>query len=351
MKKGDKKWYQSVSNWIFLIACIIFVPIILMNLSIMMQAKKNKDAVPSVFGIKPFMVLSGSMETEIQIGDLILTRVVDPSTLKVNDVIAFRDAENTVTTHRIIDIVVQDGETYFITKGDNNNAQDRNLVEYEDVEGIYIGRIPGIGSIMKSLSEPTTILIIVVGITIIFVIGFTISNRKQRELERQEFLEYKRLREQDTVSPKNEQRYVEEEKVSYEEPQEERYYEEDEEEFYEEEEQEEVEEIPEEKYEEIESYSEEIQEEEETPSYEDNEEEEFRKFKEEKEKAKKEALEEEIKRQEEKERQEFLEYKRMKEEEERRKQEEKERQEFLEFKRYKEQLEREKQQNSSHDDV
>ncbi len=351
MKKGDKKWYQSVSNWIFLIACIIFVPIILMNLSIMMQAKKDKDAVPSVFGIKPFMVLSGSMETEIQIGDLILTRVVDPSTLKVNDVIAFRDAENTVTTHRIIDIVVQDGETYFITKGDNNNAQDRNLVEYEDVEGIYIGRIPGIGSIMKSLSEPTTILIIVVGITIIFVIGFTISNRKQRELERQEFLEYKRLREQDTVSPKNEQRYVEEEKVSYEEPQEERYYEEDEEEFYEEEEQEEVEEIPEEKYEEIESYSEEIQDEEATPSYKDNEEEEFRKFKEEKEKAKKEALEEEIKRQEEKERQEFLEYKRMKEEEERRKQEEKERQEFLEFKRYKEQLEREKQQNSSHDDV
>lgn len=356
MKKGDKKWYQSVSNWIFLIACIIFVPIILMNLSIMMQAKKNKDAVPSVFGIKPFMVLSGSMETEIQIGDLILTRVVDPSTLKVNDVIAFRDAENTVTTHRIIDIVVQDGETYFITKGDNNNAQDRNLVEYEDVEGIYIGRIPGIGSIMKSLSEPTTILIIVVGITIIFVIGFTISNRKQRELERQEFLEYKRLREQDTISPKNEQRYVEEEKVSYEkssyeEPQEERYYEEDEEEFYEEEEQEEVEEIPEEKYEEIESYSEEIQDEEATPSYKDNEEEEFRKFKEEKEKAKKEALEEEIKRQEEKERQEFLEYKRMKEEEERRKQEEKERQEFLEFKRYKEQLEREKQQNSSHDDV
>lgn len=344
MKKGDKKWYKSVSNWLILIACIIFIPIIIMNLSIMMQAKKNKDAVPSVFGIKPFMVLSGSMETEIRIGDLILTRVVDPSTLKVDDVIAFRDAEGTVTTHRIIDIVVQDGVTYFITKGDNNNAQDRNLVEYEDVEGIYIGRIPGIGSLMKSLSEPTTILIIVVGITVVFVIGFTISNRKQRELERKEFLEYKKAKEQENPSSKTEEKPIEEDEKSYENPTYEedtsdRYYEEDEEQ----------EEIPEEDLEE--THEEEPQEDIKEIPYEETEEEEFRKYKEEKEKVEKEALEEERKRQEEKERQEFLEYKRMKEEEERKRQEEKEREEFLEFKKYKEQLEKEKQQNSSHDDV
>ncbi len=195
MKKGDKKWYKSFSNWVILIACLILIPIIIMNLSIMMQAKKNSDKVPSVFGIKPFMVLSGSMENEIQIGDLILTKEIDPSTLEVDDVIAFRDAENTVTTHRIIDIVIQEGVPYFITKGDNNNAQDRNLVEYKDVEGIYIGRIPGIGSLMKSLSEPTTILIVLVGITIVFVIGFTVSNRKLRDKERAEFLEYKRQKE------------------------------------------------------------------------------------------------------------------------------------------------------------
>lgn len=204
MKKGEtKKWYKSFSNWLILIAVIVLVPIIIMNVSIMIQAKKNKDVVPSVFGIKPFMVLSGSMESKIKKGDLILTKVVDPSTLEVDDVIAFRDAENTVTTHRIIDIVIQDGVTYFITKGDNNNAQDRNLVEFKDVEGIYLGRIPGIGSLMKSLAEPTTILVVLVGITIVFVIGFTISNRKLRETERKEFLEYKRLKEQEESSNKS----------------------------------------------------------------------------------------------------------------------------------------------------
>ncbi len=203
MKKGDKKWYKSYSNWLLLIACTILIFILVINVSIMMQAKKDEDKVPSVFGIKPFMVLSGSMETEIRIGDLILTRVVDPSTLKADDIIAFRDAEGTVTTHRIIDIVVQEGVTYFITKGDNNNSQDRNLVEYKDVEGIYIGRIPGLGSIMKSVSEPTTIMVIVIGITIIFVIGFMISNRKQQEKDREEFLEYKRKKELEEQERKN----------------------------------------------------------------------------------------------------------------------------------------------------
>ena len=194
MKKGKKKWYRSFSNWLFVIGCIALTIALTMNLSIIFQAKSNEDQVPSVFGYKPFIVLSGSMESEIQKGDMIITKIVEPSSLSVDDVIAFRDAENTVTTHRIIDIVVEKGEKYFVTKGDNNSTQDLNLVALKDIEGIYIGRIPGIGSMMKSLSEPTTIVIVILIITIIFVIGFLISNKKQREAERRELLEYKKMK-------------------------------------------------------------------------------------------------------------------------------------------------------------
>lgn len=204
MKTGEKKWYQSVSNWVVIVACVILIPVLLVNLSIMFQANTNESKVPSVFGYKPFIVLSGSMETEIRKGDLIITKEVDPTTLGVDDVIAFRDAENTITTHRIIDLVVEDGKTYFITKGDNNTSQDLNLVELSDVEGIYVGRIPGIGSMMNSLSEPTTIIIVVLIITMIFVVGFSISSKKQRELEKLEFLEYKRMKEQEEANKTNE---------------------------------------------------------------------------------------------------------------------------------------------------
>lgn len=193
--KKERQWYKKASNWIMIIACIILVPILLANVWIMIQSNTNKEEVPSIFGFKPFIVLSGSMETKIHKGDLIITKNVDPEELKVNDVIAYRDQAGTVTTHRIIDIIEEGGETYFITKGDNNSTQDQNLVEFSDVEGIYVTRIPNIGNIMNSLSEPTTIVVLVLGITVIFIICFAISTKKMEAKEKQEFLEYKRQKE------------------------------------------------------------------------------------------------------------------------------------------------------------
>lgn len=198
--KREKKWYQKVSNWLMIVACVILIPILAINIYIMIQANTNKDEIPQVFGYKPFIVLSGSMESQIHKGDLILTKSVDPEDLKIKDVIAFRDDQETVTTHRIIDIVEKDGVHYFVTKGDNNDSQDKSLVEYKDVEGIYVGRIPGIGSIMDALAKPTTIIIVILVITLIFGIGYVQSNKKLRAEEQAEFLEYKKMKEAEKAS-------------------------------------------------------------------------------------------------------------------------------------------------------
>lgn len=191
-----KKWYSDISNWLFGLLLLILIPILIVNIHIMVQAKNDKDTVPNIFGYKPFIVLSGSMETKIRIGDLIITKIIDPASLKVDDVIAFRDEENTVTTHRIIDIIDKDGTTYFVTKGDNNSSQDRYLVKYKDVEGIYITRIPGIGQALNELSKPTTMIIVILGITIVFILLFSISNKKMRKKEQEEYRRYLREKEQ-----------------------------------------------------------------------------------------------------------------------------------------------------------
>ena len=67
--KEKKEWYKSVGNWVFIVACVILVPILIMNLYIMIQSKVNTDKVPNVFGYKPFIVLSNSMEAEIHNGE------------------------------------------------------------------------------------------------------------------------------------------------------------------------------------------------------------------------------------------------------------------------------------------
>lgn len=189
------KWYKKASNVITIIVCILLIPLLLINASIIIQAKTNKNVIPSVFGYKPFIVLSGSMETEIHKGDLIIVKNINPEKLKVNDVIAFKDQQETVTTHRIIEIVEKDGANYFVTKGDNNSSQDQNLVEYKDVEGIYVFKISKVGNLLNILSNPTVIVILVFIITLIFGLLFYISNKKQVSIEMAEFLEYKRLKE------------------------------------------------------------------------------------------------------------------------------------------------------------
>ena len=200
----EKKWYQKISNWLSILVCIILIPLLLINLSIILQAKNNEDVVPSVFGYKPFIVLSGSMETEIFRGDLIIVKDTNPKDLKINDVIAFRDVENTVTTHRIIDIIEKDEKIYFVTKGDNNSSQDQNLVELSAVEGLYVTQITGLGNIFNSLAKPTNIIILFLIVTLGFGIGFYISTKKERNIEHQEFLEYKRQKQlQEKIKEEN----------------------------------------------------------------------------------------------------------------------------------------------------
>jgi len=289
-----KKWYQKVSNWLFIAALLVLIPILITNISIMFQANNEKDKVPNIFGYKPFIVLSGSMETEIRVGDMIITKMTDPKTLGKDDVIAFRDHENTVTTHRIIDVIEKDGKKYFVTKGDNNDSQDENLVELNDVEGIYITRIPGVGNIFNELAKPSTIIILILGITVIFVLLFQISNKKLKEQERKELLEYKNQQKEAKKQIENkqkEEKYKEKQDKYKKEKQDE--YKKDQKLI---------------KQQEFEEYKRKKQEEEQQNEYE-------------------------------KERQEFLEYKRMKEEE----QKLKEQQEFEEYKRMKEQKEYEKE--------
>lgn len=172
--------------------------ILLMNLFVLVQAKMNEDKVPAIFGYKPFIVMSGSMESEIYTDDLIFVKTVNPKELKVNDIIAFR-VDKVVVTHRIVQIDEVNGELKFTTKGDNNNANDNGIVNEEDVEGIYAKRIPKLGSWLLFIGKPIGMVVsVLIAVVIIFIYAFVnISlEKKEKDLEdeeyRKEFEEFKK---------------------------------------------------------------------------------------------------------------------------------------------------------------
>lgn len=173
--------------------------ILLSNLFILFQAKTNDDKVPAIFGYKPFIVMSGSMESEIFTDDLIFVKTIDPDKLEKQDIIAFRTSDNVVVTHRIVNIYEQDGTKMFVTKGDNNKSNDGEPVSENAVEGIYKARIPKLGAYFLFISTPTgMILSILVAVIIIFIYAFinmSIDKKqtdKENEKYRKEFEEFKR---------------------------------------------------------------------------------------------------------------------------------------------------------------
>lgn len=108
-------------------------------------------------GINVYAVLSGSMEPTYHTGSVIYVKDVDPFELKTGDVITFMLDEDTLATHRIVDVIPdeEDPSTIrFQTKGDANDAVDGSLVHYKNVVGTPIFSIPYVGYIANYVQNP-----------------------------------------------------------------------------------------------------------------------------------------------------------------------------------------------------
>nr|WP_317281979.1 signal peptidase I [uncultured Sellimonas sp.] len=95
--------------------------------------------IPSFWGITSAGVLSGSMEPDIQTGDLVYLKDAGAEKLKPGDVIAFEIQKENLILHRIKKIC-PDGK--IITQGDANETEDFYPIERNQVKGIPVFCIP-----------------------------------------------------------------------------------------------------------------------------------------------------------------------------------------------------------------
>ena len=133
------------------------------------------------------------MEPSINVYDVVFIKKVDSSKLKKNDIITFYSSNsffgNTPITHRIVDIVNEDG-IKFRVKGDANEIVDDELVLSENILGRVYFRLPGFGKIQFFLTSKYGLLlaILIPAIIIIFYdifkVGKTVYiNKKLKEIE------------------------------------------------------------------------------------------------------------------------------------------------------------------------
>ena len=154
-----------------------------------------------LFGYKMFIVNSDSMaKTDFKAGDLIFVKEVDPSTLKVGDIITFMSQEKDhfgeTVTHKIRSLTTDaEGNPGFITYGTTTGVNDETVVTFPYILGKYEGHIPKLGTFFNFLKTTTGyfVCIFVPFMLIIMYEGVKFFNlfRRDRREQMEEMLEEK----------------------------------------------------------------------------------------------------------------------------------------------------------------
>ena len=163
--KPKKK--KSKGN-IFLIICFVFLIIVLIAT---FGSKSNGGY---ILGLKPFIITTGSMEPQYKTNSIVIIKKVDYKEIEVGDVISFRppSLSNNLAFHRVIEIK----DEGFVTKGDNNEFADRDIITEKEFIGIEVFHTNITAWYITHLKTPSGWLFVgllpVIALIIIFI-GFS----------------------------------------------------------------------------------------------------------------------------------------------------------------------------------
>lgn len=152
--KNVLKTIKTVLIWMVVVLAVFMM--IFTVISVTTFNRNDRD----LFGYKAYIVKTDSMSASgIQAGDLILSKEVDPNTLKPGDIITFlsQDTESfgEIVTHMIrAKTTDANGNAGFITYGTTTDVDDETVVTYLYILGKYEGHVPKLGTFFNFLKTP-----------------------------------------------------------------------------------------------------------------------------------------------------------------------------------------------------
>lgn len=131
--------------------------------------------------VQPLIVISGSMEPEIDTGDLLFARRVPTADVQVGDVVSLPSelVENLVT-HRVVSIEpLGDGTWAIEMQGDANPSPDSDVYIVGDEVWKPAMRIPGMGTTVTTLTQREVVIPAAVALLAFF--GFALLDDEDDE--------------------------------------------------------------------------------------------------------------------------------------------------------------------------
>ncbi|MFF1530472.1 signal peptidase I [Cellulomonas sp. NPDC058312] len=133
-----------------------------------------------VTGVRPAVVVSGSMAPGIPVGALTVARSVDAASVAVGDVVTLprQDGEGLVT-HRVIEVApgAEGGATELRLQGDANAEPDARAYTVDRV-GLVLGSVPHLGRLVLGLQQ--NVVAVVAGLLVLTAVATFPTSRRGR---------------------------------------------------------------------------------------------------------------------------------------------------------------------------
>lgn len=172
LKRIVHYFFTVIMYSIMLVMIIVFIIIIINFIDQNNNLRKGQQK-PAL--VSAYTIVSPSMVPNINVLDvIIITRVSDPSKIKVGDVITFNSTDyrssGVTVTHRVRKIEkTSDGKYLFTTKGDANNTEDATRQPFSSIYGKVLIRIPKLGYIQYALSSVLGWILLIIVPTVIII--------------------------------------------------------------------------------------------------------------------------------------------------------------------------------------
>lgn len=175
---SHKKIIKRIIKYIILVILMI-----LFIINIILSFEENTH----IFGIHIFNIISESMEPTLEKNDIVIVQKCKESQLHKGDIITFLQDEK-IISHRILNIVKENGITKYETKGDNNKIADYNKVEFEQIYGKVVFKIKNIGQIVNYIQNIRGFInIIILAIIIYIFVSLRDKQKNNRKIKRKKY--------------------------------------------------------------------------------------------------------------------------------------------------------------------
>ena len=159
---ADRKFLHKIMHAAG-IALTSVISVILIILFIQIASGRETE----IFGYRFYVVMTDSMSPELEPGDVILSKSVNPENIRVGDNVTFLGTEGSqkglLITHKVITApYFEEDGGYIVTQGVKENSPVDAPVAFENVRAVMLKKLPVLTVIYSLIRRPLGFFIVII---------------------------------------------------------------------------------------------------------------------------------------------------------------------------------------------